>query len=223
MVQRKNETTCAADRHCFSFLRAHASLSILTFISYYTKSRRNQQIHKLHIFVYVYVCMYICIKRERERSNPEVHTGNLSSELTAASSLLRLTCDAVVELDSELRLTAHSPELSAMLLHDRAGASLDGKCITEFMQPIDAVRAIELLGTSSNESGLAKAEITAHAFHTRLVDSCSSRLCAEVFQVKYTKCDGRCYHLLGFRDFTDIKSLAGINAVDAFTEGEDSR
>jgi len=40
--------------------------------------------------------------------------------------------------------------------------------------------------------------------------------------VKYSKLDGKSYHLLGIRDFTDIKSLAGPNAVDAFTEGQDS-
>eukprot|EP00439_Symbiodinium_sp_Y106_P080393 s224_g19.t1 len=139
-------------------------------------------------------------------------TNNLSSQLSAASSLLRLTCDAVVELDSELRFTDHSPELSAMLLHDRPGTTLKAKCFTDFMQPVDAGRAIEILGASSNRSAFSTQEITAHAFHTRLVDSCSSKLCAEVFQVKYSKLDGKSYHLLGIRDFTDIKSLAGPNA-----------
>ena len=46
---------------------------------------------------------------------------------------------------------------------------------------------------------------------------------AATLQVKYTKCDGCSYHLLGIRDFTDIKSLAGANAVDAFAEGQDMR
>ena len=110
-----------------------------------------------------------------------------------------------------------------MLLHDRPGTTLKAKCFTDFMQPVDAGRAIEILGASSNRSAFSTQEITAHAFHTRLVDSCSSKLCAEVFQVKYSKLDGKSYHLLGIRDFTDIKSLAGPNAVDAFTEGQEDR
>mmetsp|Transcript_101080 Transcript_101080/g.240886 ORF Transcript_101080/g.240886 Transcript_101080/m.240886 type:complete len:556 (-) Transcript_101080:478-2145(-) len=165
---------------------------------------------------------FIFLASMRMKAELIAGTNNLSSQLSAASSLLRLTCDAVVELDSELRFTDHSPELSAMLLHDRPNTTLKAKCFTDFMQPVDAGRAIEILGSSSNLSSFSTQEITAHAFHTRLVDSCSSKLCAEVFQVKYSKLDGKSYHLLGIRDFTDIKSLAGPNAVDAFAEGQDS-
>ena len=32
--------------------------------------------------------------------------------------------------------------------------------------------------------------ITARAFHTRLVDSYNTKICMEVFQVKYSKLDG---------------------------------
>ncbi|CAE7947376.1 unnamed protein product, partial [Symbiodinium sp. KB8] len=47
----------------------------------------------------------------------------------------------------------------------------------------------------------------AQAFHTRLVDSCSSKLCVEMFQVQYTKTDGQYCHLVGIRDFTDSPGL----------------
>ena len=38
---------------------------------------------------------------------------------------------------------------------------------------------------------------------------------SQVFQVKYTKHDGKEYSLLGLRDFTDVQPLSGGNAVDA--------
>ena len=151
----------------------------------------------------------LMVKRKVELS---VDGSNLAKQLSAASSLLKLTCDAVIELDDNLRLTEHSPELSALLLH-RPGFSTKEKRLTDFMKPDDATRATQILcdGPSSYET-----QISAHAFHTRLVDSCSSKLCAEVFQVKYTKHDGKEYSLLGLRDFTDIKPLSGGNALDAF-------
>ena len=44
----------------------------------------------------------------------------------AVSSLLGLTCDAVVELDSELKFVSESVQLATMLLH-RPGASMQGR------------------------------------------------------------------------------------------------
>eukprot|EP00913_Durusdinium_trenchii_P019265 g18107.t1 len=51
-------------------------------------------------------------------------------------------------------------------------------------------------------------QITAHAFHTRLVDSYNGKICTEVFQVRYTKLDGQKYYLLGLRDFTEPRVRA---------------
>ena len=45
-------------------------------------------------------------------------------QLSATTSLLELTCDAVVRLDASMRLEDHSPKLAAMLL--RMGTSLKG-------------------------------------------------------------------------------------------------
>ena len=43
-----------------------------------------------------------------------------------------------------------------------------------------------------------------------------------MLQVKYTKMNGQKCHLLGLRDFTDLKSLAGDNATDQIRDGEGS-
>ena len=63
-----------------------------------------------------------------------------------------------------------------------------------------------------------RSDRAAHAFHTHLVDSYSSKFRTEVFQVKYAMMDGRECHLVGLRDFTDLKSLAGENATDAIQD-----
>lgn len=63
----------------------------------------------------------------------------MAEELSAAGSLLRVTCDAVIELDPKLCLTNHSPELSAMLLRDRPGSTLRGKSFLELMPPEEAI------------------------------------------------------------------------------------
>ena len=60
-------------------------------------------------------------------------------------------------------------------LHNHAGASL-----MDFMPLDDADRAMQHLRALSGGA----ATVLAHAFHTRLVDSCSTKLETEVFQVK---------------------------------------
>ncbi|CAE7814824.1 rsmI [Symbiodinium sp. CCMP2456] len=144
---------------------------------------------------------------------------NTTSQLLAASSLLSLTCDAVVELDADLKITKDSPQLATMLLRDRAGATVKGMRFTDLMPTEhEAERAYEILAGSYTETaaGPGREEgIHANAFHTRLVDSCSSKFRTEVFQVAYSQVDGQVHHLIGLRDFTDQTALAGEKAVDA--------
>ncbi|CAL1142348.1 unnamed protein product [Cladocopium goreaui] len=128
-------------------------------------------------------------------------------QMNAADALLQLTCDAVLELDTELRLVEDNPNLTTMLL-GRPGASLKGRKFSDFISSRDQRRATELL----------QQDARAIAFHTRLVDSYSSKFRTEVFQVKYTKMNGQKCHLLGLRDFTDVKPLAGDTATDAIRD-----
>eukprot|EP00435_Cladocopium_sp_Y103_P018906 s1080_g4.t1 len=127
--------------------------------------------------------------------------------MNAASALLQLTCDAVLELDVELRLVDDNPNLTTMLL-GRPGASLKGRKFTDFISSGEQRRAAELLHQDAR----------ATAFHTKLVDSYSSKFRTEVFQVKYSKMNGQKCHLLGLRDFTDVKPLAGDTATDAIRD-----
>ena len=157
----------------------------------------------------------------------EMESCNTATQLTAASSLLQLTCDAVVELDGDLRLTKHSKELSAMLLRDTSSlsASLKGVRFIDLVASSDTAAALSKLtnfrsrSCSSVISG-ASDGMGAHAFHTRLVDSCATKLQTEVLQVMYTKRDGSTCHLVGLRDFTDTKPYTGITSQTTGVESE---
>ncbi|CAE7660468.1 unnamed protein product [Symbiodinium sp. CCMP2592] len=138
----------------------------------------------------------------------------MSSDLSAVSMLLRLMSDAVVELDQDLRLLRHSPELSAMLMRDRPGSSLEGLAFTEFVHSSEATRAWELLKNPSHVLSAGQGT-SAHAFHTRLVDTFANKVCVEVFHVQVLNSEGEIRHLLGLRDFTDSSSLSGERATDA--------
>eukprot|EP00439_Symbiodinium_sp_Y106_P001628 s7356_g1.t1 len=94
-----------------------------------------------------------------------------------------LMSDAVVELDQDLRLLQHSPELSAMLMRDRPGSSLEGLAFTEFVHSSEATRAWELLKNPSHVLSAGQGT-SAHAFHTRLVDTFANKVCVEVFHVQ---------------------------------------
>ncbi|CAE7825755.1 rsmI [Symbiodinium sp. CCMP2456] len=133
---------------------------------------------------------------------------NTTTELSAATSLLELTCDAVVELDSDLQLTSPGADIASLLLKD-SSVSLQGKCFTDFVATSDEAERAEQLLRGSDKG------VHTGAFHTRLVDSCSSKFRTEVFHVSYSRLGGQTRHLLGLRDFTDQASLAGRRAVDS--------
>jgi len=172
------------------------------------------------------------------RGELEIEHGNVATQLSAASSLLKLTCDAVIELDAELRLQEDSRELAGMLMKNKPGTTMKGCNFLDLMVSEDAVRAMSFLGVAPQDKQMVQSQssfssddgafptrqsksITARAFHTRLVDSYNTKICMEVFQVKYSKLDGSTCNLLGLRDFTDVKSLAGPNADDAMDTSAD--
>lgn len=119
-------------------------------------------------------------------------------QLSATTSLLELTCDAVVRLDVAMRLEDHSPKLAAMLL--RTGTSLKGVAFTD------------LLGESHHgpefQLNPDTTAATARAFQTQMVDCCSNKFKVEIFSVKYSLTDGQKCHIVGLRDLEDQESLA---------------
>ena len=143
----------------------------------------------------------------RQRVESQLALDATKEELSAASSLLTLTCDAVMELDSKQCLTQHSPELAAMLLIDRPGASLKGRSLLEFMPPDEALRGADYLSRVIQSESEEDSRLLTHAFHSRLLDSASSKVCVEIFQVRLS--GGLEHSLVGLRDITDSKPDMG--------------
>lgn len=162
------------------------------------------------ISVMAFACLVTGFLRKRaEKRVEEGASSKLTQQLNAAIALLHLCCDAVVELDSRLRLREHSPELAAMLLRDFQGASLAEMKLTEFMPAMDASKAMTYLqdfrSTSTSSASRRREQQQAHAFISRMVDSGATKIKVEIFQVMYRTPGGEACHLVGIRDITDSK------------------
>ncbi|CAE7554656.1 unnamed protein product [Symbiodinium pilosum] len=149
------------------------------------------------------------------RTQRNLRYKKMASDFNAASYLLHLTCDAVVELDTDLRMTEHTPALAAMLLRGRPGATLAGMDFTDLLAgAAEAGRVKEWL---RRFEGCPPDQVNAQAFHTHLADTDSNKFQAEVFQVMYHTPQGQANHLIGLRDVTDQVSLSGSRAIESMT------
>ena len=156
----------------------------------------------------------ICKQNPGYRIERSLQYKKMETDFNAASSLLHLTCDSVVELDADLRMTEHKASLSAMLLRRRPGATLAGMDFTDLLAgAAEASRVVELLRRFEDRP---PESVNAQAFVTHLMDSDSNRFRTEVFQVMYHTPQGVARHLLGLRDVTDQDSLSGSKAIESF-------
>ncbi|CAE7331833.1 rsmI [Symbiodinium sp. CCMP2592] len=172
--------------------------------------RFNMILSEVVFFFLVNLAAIVLDRHLQTQEKQRLLTSQAATELRAASSLLQLTCDAVVELDDKLRFAAPAPDLEAMLLKNTQAASLCGKRFTDLMPTSEEAERTENL-----LQGTGGSDISATAFHTRLIDSCFSKFRTEVFHVKYLRPNQQVCHLLGLRDFTDQGSLAGRKAMDS--------
>ncbi|CAE7917581.1 rsmI, partial [Symbiodinium necroappetens] len=172
--------------------------------------RFNLIMSEVVFFCLVNLAAVVLDRHLKGQEKQRLLTSQAATDLQAASSLLQLTCDAVVELDDKLRFAAAAPDLEAMLLKNTQASSLCGKRFTDLMPTREEAKRTEKL-----LQGTGGWEISATAFHTRLIDSCSSKFRTEVFHVKYLRPNQQVCHLLGLRDFTDQGSLAGQKAMDS--------
>ena len=183
--------------------------------------------------VWAQTCMYVVVQilaalglRVYLRNKVELwlHTNSMESQLNATSSLLRLTCDAVIQLDAQLCIAEHSRELVALLLQnggsgDGGGGessgstsvffNLEGSRLSKFVMAAEAENTEKQLNDfrcTAAESSHGKTDIMrAHAFHTRLAAGSFTEINAEVLQVMYTDPRGELCHLVGLRDLSESR------------------
>ncbi|CAE8658828.1 unnamed protein product, partial [Polarella glacialis] len=134
----------------------------------------------------------------------EIEGRAMNNQSLAARSLLRIVCDIVIELDSELALTEDVPGLSAILMMT-SGRSTKGTPLHHFIpDEEDKAQLKQKMCASSEEPNQH-----AGAFHTRLMDSFGSIICVEIFHVKYERIDEKAHYLVGLREFADVPPIVG--------------
>ncbi|CAK9029211.1 Nudix hydrolase 8 [Durusdinium trenchii] len=214
---------CTFTKHFAVVFMAQTGLLALAVVRMATEESPPQgaRFSSPKVFVLMHVCFLATVpllfffanNAIRQGVEARIRESDNKTQLDAASSLLELTCDAVVQLDSDFRVISESTPLATMLF--RRATTLKGTKFTELVAPSESVRAEELLRDCGGEVRMA------NAFHTHLVDSNASKFRTEVFQVKYTKLNGQKCHVLGLRDFTDVEALSG-RATDAIQGGPSS-
>lgn len=129
-----------------------------------------------------------------------VMTGRLKTrtiDLGAVSQLLLGFCDAVVEIDSSLKLTEDSRQLSTLLLHNQGMTSdgLAGRDFLSFFSTEDRERIKESLSSGSSQT---------MALNARMMDCLRSNLQMEVVHCHFDNANGQRCCLVGMREFQDF-------------------
>ena len=105
--------------------------------------RFNMIMSEVFFFYLVNLAAIVLDRHLKGQEKQRLLTSEAATELRAASSLLQLTCDAVVELDDKLRFAAPAPDLEAMLLKNTQASSLCGKRFTDLMPTSEEVRRFQ--------------------------------------------------------------------------------
>jgi len=127
-----------------------------------------------------------------------------SIELGAASALLYSFCDAVVELDDELKITNTANQLSTMLLRSVGG-------------PPPALVGSDYLGLFVEEDRDAlktslRSEITSRV-SARMVDALGSTVNMELLYTSFENTDHQKCRLVGMRELQEAADVAPLKAT----------
>ncbi|CAJ1447032.1 unnamed protein product [Effrenium voratum] len=117
----------------------------------------------------------------------------VQAEKRAFVMLLSSVCDAVVELDEDLKIVGDSRHLHCWLLHGREGSPEDEE-LQQFVKETD--RALFLKEIRRERQGIT----TAAAFHLKMRDSAGTTVPVECFHVRFQSTIGE-RHLLGMREY----------------------
>ncbi|CAE7801052.1 unnamed protein product [Symbiodinium sp. CCMP2456] len=136
-----------------------------------------------------------------------VNLQTLTIERNAISSLLLGLCDAVVEVDENLKLTQDGRQLSTMLLHGRgvAAQQLAGSDLLAFFHPDDRAHVQQSLCGSPDDT-------QTRVFNARMLDGLSNHVAVELFRIIMENQEGQKLYLVGMREFQDLGFVAPLRA-----------
>ncbi|CAK0874758.1 unnamed protein product [Prorocentrum cordatum] len=122
------------------------------------------------------------------------------NELRAAKSILAGTCDAVVELDAELRLAQPSPKLAALLMLSPQRVAGEASMSSFLATEADREKFSQEVTSSTTHDEFCK------AFHVSMKDNRGISVPVEAFCVRFNGIGDKEWFLLGFREFVDTVS-----------------
>jgi hypothetical protein len=136
----------------------------------------------------------ISISGSWKKAVEHVDAEETKHEKAASFELLRVVCDAVVELDSQQVITSAATDLGALLLRG-ANKSLKGVSFRSLL----ALEADRLMF----DSRVGAFETPAGAMNVRIADSLSTLLRLQLLYVRFSGADGRIRYFIGIRENVD--------------------
>mmetsp|Transcript_134545 Transcript_134545/g.429738 ORF Transcript_134545/g.429738 Transcript_134545/m.429738 type:complete len:577 (+) Transcript_134545:120-1850(+) len=149
-------------------------------------------------------------------SNAATHVKERSTQgqHSAVTSLLNMVCDAVVELDDDLRMAGDCPALSTALFRGQT-KGLCGQLLKEFVFGDDQKHFEEQISSQDTPAAAAK------MFHVRLSDSWGNAVPMELFHVPFSGVGEEPRHLIGLREHSDAHTYASL-PTESLKESMDS-
>jgi len=159
---------------------------------------------KMLLFVHLDAMQTFAAQQEVEAKLGRCHR-------SAVSSLLGMVCDAVMDMDSEMRLKQHEESLSNLLMQG-SGKSLRGASIMSCVVSDGGGQANFRASIDSNVRGRGGSPAPG-MFGARLRDALGNNIRVTAYHVPYHTITGEVHHLLGMREDSDVKELHVPGAV----------
>ncbi|CAK8997172.1 unnamed protein product [Durusdinium trenchii] len=188
-------------RHVFLAVLGNATASILVMrlIGFDSRSALfTGEITKLTFLLLFVFSIRQLIFRDAKAT---VELKSRSIELEAVSCLLRGFCDAVVEVDEQLRIVENSQQLLTMLLRSSHSTDLAGRNFLSLFCSDDKPKVSDCLTSVSTSH--------THALNARILDGDGNSVKVELLHIRFLTAEDCVHRLVGVREFQDVQDVVG--------------
>mmetsp|Transcript_134826 Transcript_134826/g.430608 ORF Transcript_134826/g.430608 Transcript_134826/m.430608 type:complete len:577 (-) Transcript_134826:235-1965(-) len=191
------------------------SLGLICCLGALAPSMRVDYLVEEFVFLVMMITTLFCFEVTLT-SNAATHVKERSTQgqHSAVTSLLNMVCDAVVELDDDLRMAGDCPALSTALFHGQA-KGLCGQSLKEFVCGDDQAHFEDEVASQDTPAAAAK------MFHVRLRDSWGNAVPMELFHVPFSGVGQETRHFIGLREHSDTQ-IAVSGPTGTMEESMDS-
>eukprot|EP00928_Gymnodinium_smaydae_P071279 TRINITY_DN5490_c0_g1_i2.p1 TRINITY_DN5490_c0_g1~~TRINITY_DN5490_c0_g1_i2.p1 ORF type:complete len:562 (+),score=37.10 TRINITY_DN5490_c0_g1_i2:68-1753(+) len=146
-------------------------------------------IQQIVAYVFVLVICRCFYEQRLNETRAAVDADTSQNLFGAASRLLGMIYDLVVEIDEARRVIGQASNLAGMLLHG-ANRSLEGKCFVDFILPGRDRQLFEDMLSSSSSVPVK----------LRLRDTAGTVVNVEMFHTRYSNMENLAHHMIGIRE-----------------------